>query len=65
MQITAAEPSSSFGSVLVSWLILLAIFVLPLLLWRRLSRGAAGGAGALGGVLNVGRSRAKVFDAER
>ncbi len=65
VQITAAEPSSSFGSVLVSWLILLAIFVLPLLLWRRLSRGAAGGAGALGGVLNVGRSRAKVFDAER
>ena len=51
--------------MLVSWLILLAIFLLPLYFWRRLSRGAAGGGGALGGVLSVGKSRAKVFDAER
>jgi cell division protease FtsH len=64
VQITAAEPGSSFGSVLLSWLILLAVFLLPILLWRRLSRGAAGG-GPLGGVLGVGRSPAKVFDAER
>jgi cell division protease FtsH len=64
VEITAAQPGSSFGSVLLSWLILLAIFLVPLYFWRRLSRGAAGG-GALGGVLNVGRSRAKVFDAER
>jgi cell division protease FtsH len=64
VEITAAEPSSSFGSVLVSWLILLALFLLPLFFWRRLSRGAAGGGG-LGGVLGVGRSPAKVFDAER
>jgi cell division protease FtsH len=65
VQITAAQPSSSFGSVLLSWLLLLAVFLLPLYFWRRLSRGAAGGGGALGGILSVGRSRAKVFDAER
>ena len=65
VEITASEPSSGFGSVLVSWLILLAIFLLPLYFWRRLSRGAAGGGGALGGVLSAGKSRAKVFDAER
>jgi cell division protease FtsH len=64
VQITAAEPGSSFGSVLLSWLVLLAIFLVPLYFWRRLSRGGAGG-GALGGVLSVGRSRAKIFDAER
>src|SRR5487761_1439017 len=65
VQITAAEPGSSFGSVLLSWLVLIAIFLLPLYFWRRLSRGAAGGGGPLGGVLSVGRSRAKIFDAER
>src|SRR5487761_1074282 len=65
VQITAAEPGSSFGSVLLSWLVLIAIFLVPLYFWRRLSRGAAGGGGPLGGVLSVGRSRAKVFDAER
>jgi cell division protease FtsH len=64
VEITAAQPSSGFGSVLLSWLILLAIFLVPLYFWRRLSRGAAGGGG-LGGVLGVGRSPAKVFDAER
>jgi cell division protease FtsH len=65
VQITAAQPGSSFGSVLLSWLVLIAVFLLPLYFWRRLSRGAAGGGGPLGGVLSVGRSRAKVFDAER
>src|SRR5215469_14527461 len=65
VQITAAQPGSSFGSVLLSWLLLLAIFLVPLYFWRRLSRGAAGGGGGLGGVLGVGRSPAKVFDAER
>jgi cell division protease FtsH len=65
VQITAAQPGSSFGSVLLSWLVLIAIFLLPLYFWRRLSRGAAGGGGALGGILGAGRSPAKVFDAER
>jgi len=65
VQITAAQSGSSFGSVLLSWLVLIAIFLLPLYFWRRLSRGAAGGGGALGGILGAGRSPAKVFDAER
>ncbi|HEY2551686.1 MAG TPA: ATP-dependent zinc metalloprotease FtsH [Streptosporangiaceae bacterium] len=60
--ISAQPPSSGFGSVLLSILIL----VLPLLLlfwvFRRMSRGAAS---SFQGVLGVGRSRAKVFDAER
>jgi cell division protease FtsH len=64
VQITAAQPGSSFGSVLLSWLLLIAIFLVPLYFWRRLSRGAAGG-GALGGILSTGRSKAKVFDEER
>jgi cell division protease FtsH len=64
VQITAAGPSSSTGSVLLSWLLLLLPFVIIYFVWRRLSRGAAGG-GALGGIMGVGRSRAKVFDEER
>src|SRR5216683_3951974 len=52
VQITAAQPGSSFGSVLLSWLVLIAIFLVPLYFWRRLSRGAAGGGGALGGILS-------------
>jgi cell division protease FtsH len=60
--VSAQPPSSGFGSVLLSILIL----VLPLLLlfwvFRRMSRGAAS---SFQGVLGVGRSRAKVFDAER
>jgi cell division protease FtsH len=63
-QITASAPSSSSsGSTLLVWLILL----LPLLfigwMWYRFSKG--GGAGGLQGAMGVGRSRAKVFDAER
>ena len=64
VQITAAPTGASFGSEVLSW----AIILLPLLLfgfiWYRLSRNAAGGGG-LQGIMGVGRSRAKVFDAER
>jgi cell division protease FtsH len=64
VQVTATENSASFGSEILSW----AIILLPLLLfgfiWFRLSRNAAGGGG-LQGVMGVGRSRAKVFDAEK
>jgi cell division protease FtsH len=64
VQITAAPTGASFGSEVLSW----AIIILPLLLfgwlWFRLSRNAAGGGG-LQGIMGVGRSRAKVFDAER
>jgi cell division protease FtsH len=62
VQITAATTGPSFGSEVLTW----AIILLPLLLfgwlWFRLSRGVAG---QMQGVLGVGRSRAKVFDAER
>jgi cell division protease FtsH len=64
VQITATQTGASFGSEVLSW----AIIILPLLLfgflWFRLSRNAAGGGG-LQGVMGVGKSRAKVFDAER
>ncbi|MBV9795373.1 MAG: ATP-dependent zinc metalloprotease FtsH [Actinobacteria bacterium] len=64
VQITATETGASFGSEVLSW----AIILLPLLLfgylWFRLSRNAAGGGG-LQGLMGVGRSRAKVFDAEK
>jgi cell division protease FtsH len=62
VQITATPPGPSFGSEVLSWLLLLAPFLLLGWLWVRLSRGAAG---QLQGVLGAGRSRAKVFDAER
>jgi cell division protease FtsH len=62
VEITASTPGSTFAAQVVSWIILL----LPLLffgfIWFRMSRGASGG---LGGVLSVGKARAKVFDAER
>jgi cell division protease FtsH len=65
VKVTADAPSSSFGSTLVSWLV---IFLLPLIiiiwLFRRMAR-ASGATGGLQGVMGVGRSRAKVFDAER
>ncbi len=64
VQVTATETGASFGSEVLSW----AIIILPLLLfgflWFRLSRNAAGGGG-LQGVMGVGKSRAKVFDAEK
>ncbi len=62
VQITASAPSSGFGSVLLSWLLLLLPLFFIFYLFRRMARGAAS---PLGGVLGLGRSRAKVFDAER
>jgi cell division protease FtsH len=62
VEITATTTGPSFGSEVISWLILLVPIVLIGWLWIRLSRGAAG---QLQGVLGAGRSRAKVFDAER
>jgi len=62
VQITASAPGPSFGSEVLTWLLLLSPFLLFGWLWMRLSRGAGG---QLQGVLGVGRSRAKVFDAER
>ncbi|MER6630304.1 ATP-dependent zinc metalloprotease FtsH [Streptomyces sp. NPDC000987] len=65
VEVTASRPSSSpsFGSQLLSWMLLLGPFLLIIWFWRRLSKGgAAQMSGALGG---VGKSKAKVFDAER
>src|SRR5215472_9015334 len=62
-EVSTAPAGQGFGSEVLVYLI---VFGLPLLLFiwlfRRLSRGAAGG---LQGVLGVGRSGAKVFDEER
>jgi len=62
VSIVASAPGTSFGTQVLSWLILLLPLILLGWLWIRLSRGAAG---QLQGVLGVGRARAKVFDAER
>jgi len=62
--ITANPPSSSLGTDLLYWAILLLPIVLIFWWIRRLSKGGGGAAG-LQGVLGAGRSRAKVFDAER
>ena len=62
MQIEASTPGQSFGSTILYWLIFLLPFLVLGWLWLRLSRGATG---QLQGIMGVGRSRAKVFDAER
>jgi cell division protease FtsH len=64
VQIEAAAPSSGLGTEILYWIILLLPFILVFWLFRRLNRGAAG-AGPFGGIMGVGRARAKVFDAER
>jgi cell division protease FtsH len=61
----ATSNSSSFGSEVLSWLILLLPLALFGWIWFRMSRGAGGRGGALQGALGVGKSRAKVFDSER
>jgi cell division protease FtsH len=61
--VTAQPPSSGLGDDILYWLILLLPIIFVVWLFRRMSR--AGGAGGLQGALGVGRSRAKVFDAER
>jgi cell division protease FtsH len=62
--VSASAPSSSLGSDLLYFLFLLLPFIFVFWLFRRMSRGA-GGAGGIQGILGVGRSGAKVFDAER
>jgi cell division protease FtsH len=64
VKVTANPPSSGIGSEVLSWLILLLPLILLFYLFRRMAR-AGGAAGGLQGVLGVGKSRAKVFDAER
>jgi cell division protease FtsH len=62
VQITASAPSSGFGTQLLSWLIILLPLIVIFFVFRRMARNSSS---SLGGVLGVGRSRAKVFDAER
>ena len=62
VQVEASTPGQSLGSTIFYWLILLLPFIVLGWLWLRLSRGATG---QLQGIMGVGRSRAKVFDAER
>ena len=62
VSIQATTPGASFGSQVLSWIILLLPLLIIGWLWVRMSRGARG---ALGGITSVGKSRAKVFDAER
>jgi cell division protease FtsH len=62
--VSAEQPSSGLGSEVLSWLILILPLVVVFWLFRRMARGS-GAAGGLQGVLGVGRSRAKIFDAER
>ena len=60
--VTATPPSSGLGTTILYFLILLLPVIFVFWLIRRMSRGGAGGAlGAFG----VGRSNAKVFDAEQ
>jgi cell division protease FtsH len=60
--ITAETAGPSLGSQIFTWVLILAPLLIFGWLWMRLSRNAAG---QLQGVLGAGRSRAKVFDAER
>jgi cell division protease FtsH len=60
--VTYDQPGTGFGTELLEWVILLAPLIFVIWLFRRMSRGASG---AFQGVIGAGRSRAKVFDAER
>src|SRR5690242_10930879 len=60
--ISADESRGSAWGTLFSWLIILLPLLFVFFIFRRMSRGAGS---PLQGVLGIGRSNAKVFDAER
>src|SRR5216684_4139028 len=60
--VTAQQSGPSFGYEILNLLFLFLPFIVVFYLFRRMSRGAGS---SLQGVLGVGRSRAKIFDAER
>ena len=63
VQISSAPSGQGFGTTVLVYLITFGLpIVLFIWLFRRISRGAAGG---LQGIMGVGRSRAKVFDEEQ
>ena len=63
VQVTATPAGNGFGTEVLIYLIVFGLPIgISIWLFRRISKGAAGG---LQGVMGVGRSRAKVFDEER
>jgi cell division protease FtsH len=60
--VNAQPPSSGIGSFLLELLIFLGPVILLFYLFRRMARGTGS---SLQGVMGIGRSRAKVFDAEQ
>ncbi len=62
VEVTAETTGTSFGTQVLTWLILLLPFIVLGYFWWRLSKGAAG---RLQGAFGVGQSKAKVFDEER
>lgn len=57
----ASSSSPSSGSQVLTWILVLAPLVLIVWFWRRISRGAVS---QMQGAMGVGKSKAKVFDAE-
>jgi cell division protease FtsH len=63
VQVTATPAGEGFGTEVLIYLIVFGLpIAISIWLFRRISKGAAGG---LQGIMGVGRSRAKVFDEER
>jgi cell division protease FtsH len=63
VSVTAQPPGSSFGGILLQLLLFIVLpFGLVFYLFRRMARATGS---SLQGVMGVGRSRAKVFDAEQ
>src|ERR1700735_3706770 len=60
--VNAQPPSSGIGSFLLELLLFLGPVILLIYFFRRMARGAGS---SLQGVMGVGRSRAKIFDAEQ
>ncbi len=62
VSIVASSPGTSVGSQIFSWALLFLPLIVIFWIWRRLSKG---GGGMMQGAMGVGKSKAKVFDAER
>jgi cell division protease FtsH len=61
VEITAARSTPSYGAQMLSWILIIAAFLLIFWFWRRLVSGGSGQRGVFG----AGKARAKVFDTER